>query len=51
MRVEDAKTGKVLRSWPDLYSRNYTLVKGLFDGDGTPVQRLGRNLVCGGAPA
>jgi hypothetical protein len=50
VRVEDAKTGKVLRSWPDLYSRNYTLVKGLFDGDGTPVQRLGRNLVCG-APA
>lgn len=46
-QVDNTKTGAVVQSFPDTFSRQYALVKGLFNPDGLPIQQIGRSLMCG----
>ena len=47
-QIDGNKTGAVIKSFPDTFSRQYALVQPLFAGDGSPLQQIGRSLVCTG---
>ena len=48
VQIDNNKTGAVIKSFPNTFSRHYALVQGLFAGDGSPLQQIGRSLVCSG---
>lgn len=47
VNVTNNADGSFVKQYPQVFSRNYDLVRPLFEGDGTPIQRIGRTLVCG----
>lgn len=47
VNVTSNTDGTVVKQYPQVFSRNYDLVRPLFEGNGTPIQRIGRSLVCG----
>jgi hypothetical protein len=49
--LRDQASGKTTKRWPTTYSREYSLVEGMFDGDGFPLSLIGNFLACGGPVA
>lgn len=49
--LESQTSGKTTKSWPTTYSREYSLVAPIFDGDGFPLSLIGNFLACGGPVA
>jgi hypothetical protein len=49
--LEDQTSGKTTKRWPTTYSREYSLVEGMFGSDGFPLSLIGSFLSCGGPVA